>query len=73
MAAHRVTWPLLQAQFGPDFSRLRKFREKFLIALKQVALVYSAARIEADDEGLLLRSSPPCTQNLHSHRPQAGS
>lgn len=72
-AAHRVAWLLLQAQFGADFARLRKFREKFLIALKQVAAVYPAARIEADDEGLLLRpSAPPVPKTSLLIRPPSG-
>lgn len=58
-ARQLVPWPLLQAQFGADYIRLRKFREVFLTALKQVAMVYPAARLEADDEGLLLYPSPP--------------
>jgi hypothetical protein len=58
-ARQLVSWPLLQAQFGADYARLRKFREVFLTALRQVAHVYPAARLEAEDEGLLLYPSPP--------------
>ena len=58
-ARQLVPWPLLKAQFGADYARVRKFREVFLTALRQVAHVYPAARLEADDEGLLLYPSPP--------------
>jgi len=61
-ARQLVPWPLLQEQFGADYARVRKFREKFLTALQQVAKVYPAARLEADDEGLLLYPSPPPIQ-----------
>src|SRR3954452_547784 len=35
-----VPWVALHDQFGPEFDRLRKFREKFLLALRQVHVVY---------------------------------
>jgi hypothetical protein len=37
-----IPWPTVQEQFGPGFDRLRKFREKFLMALRQVHAVYPA-------------------------------
>jgi hypothetical protein len=54
-----ITWPALKAQFGPDYDRLRKFREKFLLALTTVLTVYPNARVETADTGLLLWNSPP--------------
>jgi hypothetical protein len=54
-----IPWTLVQAQFGSDYGRLRKFREVFLVALRQVHAVYPAARIDVDDGGLLLHTSPP--------------
>jgi hypothetical protein len=54
-----ITWQALKSQFGPDYDRLRKFREKFLPALKTVLTVYPGARIEIADAGLLLWNSPP--------------
>jgi hypothetical protein len=54
-----VAWPLLQEQFGPDFDRLRKFREKFLLALRQVHAVYPAMKVDVTDKGLFLHTSPP--------------
>jgi hypothetical protein len=52
-------WTLLRDQFGPGFIRLRKFREKFLIALRSVQTVYPEARIEVGERGLTLRHSCP--------------
>ena len=54
-----VAWTLLHQQFGPDYARLRKFREVFLAALRQVHAVYPAAGLNITDEGLILRTSPP--------------
>lgn len=54
-----IPWPALKDQFGPDFERLRKFREKYIQALRQVSAVYPAAKIEVTDQGLFLYTSPP--------------
>ena len=54
-----VPWVSLYEQFGQGFSRIRKFREKFLHVLTQVQTQYSAARIEAGRGGLTLRQSHP--------------
>lgn len=54
-----IPWPMLRDQFGPDFERLRKFREKFMEALRQVHVVYPAAKIDVNGQGLFLYTSPP--------------
>jgi hypothetical protein len=54
-----ITWQALKSQFGPDYDRLRKFREKFVPALKTVLAAYPSARIEKVDAGLVLWNSPP--------------
>jgi hypothetical protein len=54
-----IPWPAVQEQFGPDFDRLRKFREKFMMALRQVCAVYPAAKIDVNRNGLFLYTSPP--------------
>jgi hypothetical protein len=60
-----ITWPALQEQFGPDYSRIRKFREKYLVALRAVLSVYPAAKVEADARGIRLhRSRPPVAPRL---------
>ncbi len=62
-----VPWPRLQDQFGQNFTRLRKFREKFIITLKQVHVVYPEARIDIDGRGLMMRRSrPPIPRRLLS-------
>ena len=46
-----VSWLALHAQFGQGYNpdRLDKFRQKFRIALKEVLMVYPAARVEDAD------------------------
>ncbi|MBV9747675.1 MAG: hypothetical protein JO157_02560 [Acetobacteraceae bacterium] len=54
-----VPWAAVKDQFGTDFDRLRKFREKFMEALRQVHAVYPAAKIDVTGKGLYLYTSPP--------------
>lgn len=64
-----VPWASLHQQFGHGFTRIRKFREKFLEALRQVLAVYQMARVveEIDEHGMplgvrLVNSPPPITK-----------
>jgi hypothetical protein len=54
-----IPWPAVQDQFGPDYARLRKFREVFMEALRQVHVVYPAMKIDVTGHGLFLYTSPP--------------
>jgi hypothetical protein len=54
-----IPWPAVKDQFGADYSRLRKFREVFMQALRQVCAVYPAAKIDVNRNGLFLYTSPP--------------
>ncbi|WP_149541462.1 replication protein RepA [Siccirubricoccus phaeus] len=54
-----IPWPMLQSQFGAEYARLRKFREVFMEALRQVATVYPAAKIDVNGQGLFLYPSLP--------------
>jgi hypothetical protein len=63
-----VPWEALHAQFGADYSRIRKFREKAREALADVVAVYPAARFEATTVGLLLKPSAPHVKRLSSAR-----
>lgn len=60
-----IPWPAIQDQFGQGYSRLRKFREVFLHALRLVHSQYETARIEIDTKGITLRCSPPPVLNRH--------
>ena len=54
-----LPWTALQAQFGGGYDRVRKFREVFMQALRQVLSQYQGARIEVDERGMTLWASPP--------------
>jgi hypothetical protein len=53
-----VSWIALQAQFGPEYTRLRDFRRRFADALRQALAVYPEADVGLDQRGILLRPSP---------------
>lgn len=54
-----VAWTAVKDQFGTDYARVRKFREVFMEALRQVVAVYPAAKIDVTGRGLYLYTSPP--------------
>ncbi|MBV8357855.1 MAG: plasmid encoded RepA protein [Deltaproteobacteria bacterium] len=54
-----IPWTALQAQFGPDYRRIDKFKAVFRIALAQVLSRYRTARLELDNRGMTTRNSPP--------------
>jgi len=55
-----VVWPLVEAQFGSSYNRIRDFRDAFLKALKVVLTQYPGAKVDADEHGVkLYRSRPP--------------
>lgn len=53
-----IPWESLQAQFGADYKEARKFRAKFLEALKKVMLIYDV-RIEENNQWLILHPGKP--------------
>ncbi len=54
-----IPWPAVRDQFGSDYARIRKFRDVFLTALRQVHVVYPAMKVDVTDKGVLLHTSPP--------------
>lgn len=55
----RLTWANLRMQFGQEYTDDKNFKKAFLIALRQVSVVYPEARLEQVRTGLKLISSPP--------------
>ncbi len=56
---------MLHEQFGQDYARIRKFREIFFVALRQVQAAYPEAKLAGDGRGMTLhRSSPPVRKRL---------
>ena len=60
-----IPWPSIRDQFGQGYTRVRKFREVFLQALRLVHSQYETARIQIDAKGITLRHSPPPVLNRH--------
>jgi hypothetical protein len=54
-----ITWAALKAQFGVGYAELRQFRAKFVPVLREVHLVYPAARLDVTAAGLVLHNSRP--------------
>jgi hypothetical protein len=61
-----LPWETLQAQFGPEYARIRDFRGAFKEKLALVRTVYPEARIEFDTNGelVLYRSKPPVPRKV---------
>lgn len=53
-----IPWEALQLQFGAEYKRTVDFKIAFLEQLKKVKTVYSEARVEDHEKGLLLKPSP---------------
>lgn len=60
-----IPYELLQMQFGSDYKRLRKFKEKFLIALKHVQYVWQDLKISEEKEGLKIMPSKLLVKPKH--------
>ncbi len=60
-----IAWKNLKDQFGPDYIRMCKFKEKFRESLKQVNAVYPDAKFHLDGRGMtLFNSLPPVRKKL---------
>lgn len=54
-----VPWQALRLQFGAEYQHMFHFRAEFRTALRRVLARYSAARIESEAGGMILRNSAP--------------
>ena len=54
-----LSWENLRDQFGQEYANAKDFKREFRDILRQVWLVYPAARIEDVAGGIVLRESPP--------------
>jgi len=54
-----LSWENLRDQFGQEYANSKDFKREFRDILRQVWLVYPAARIEEVAGGIVLRESPP--------------
>ncbi len=51
-------WSNLQEQFGQEYNDFRNFKQRFLIALRKVRLVYPTAKLEQMTGGIRFYASP---------------
>lgn len=65
-----VPWEALQAQFGSQTGRLRKFKELFNSKLILISLVYPEAVFKEVDKGLMLYPSPSPLGHKRLPRPE---
>lgn len=65
-----VPWEALQAQFGSQTGRLRKFKELFNSKLILISLVYPEAVFKEVDKGLMLYPSPSPLGRKRLPRPE---
>ena len=64
-----VSWPALHGQFGQGYASVKKFRQVFRVALKEVLTLYKTARLDLHEErsrpriysqnGQLVKREPP--------------
>jgi hypothetical protein len=54
----RIPWVALAAQLGAEYSDQKNFKRKFLGAMRQVLLLYPAARVDQVRGGIRLRPCP---------------
>jgi hypothetical protein len=53
-----VRWAALREQFGTSYSELRFFRLDFPKMLAPAVVAYPEARVEIEDDGVVLHPSP---------------
>jgi hypothetical protein len=60
----KIEWPLLYAQFGMQYSRQRKFIEKFRIEVLKIKTIWPKLNLETSKNGITLKpSSLPILEN----------
>ena len=64
-----IPWGVLELQFGSAYSETKKFRYKFLQALKRVQVVYPEAQLaDVPGQGLQLSPSKPHVSHRSAHQ-----
>jgi hypothetical protein len=61
-----LSWMNLKDQFGMEYISIKNFKKEFSHKLERVLKVYSDAKIESVEGGLLFRSSPPPIKKIQT-------
>lgn len=63
-----VTWPAIHAQFGAGFKLVRQIKPTFHEALQMALAVYPEARVEVEEQGIVLHPSLPAVPRAEARR-----
>lgn len=63
-----VSWPAIHSQFGAGFRVVRQLKPTFAEALQMALAVYPEAKVEVDDQGIVLYPSPPAVPRSEARR-----
>lgn len=61
-----ITWSAIHAQFGAGFRLVRQIKPTFLEALQMALAVYPEARVDVEDQGLILHPSLPAVPRVEA-------
>jgi len=53
-----IPWDAVATMFGSNYKQLKHFKQAFIEELRRVVLVYPQVRVEATDDGLMVKPSP---------------
>ena len=63
-----ITWAAIHAQFGAGFRLVRQVKPTFLEALQMALAVYPEARVEVEEQGVILHPSLPAVPRAEAAR-----
>lgn len=63
-----VSWPAIHAQFGAGFRVVRQLKPTFAEALQMALAVYPEAKVEVEEQGIVLYPSPPAVPRAEARR-----
>lgn len=63
-----ISWISVHTQFGAGFKHVRQFKPTFVNSLAMALAVYPEARVEADQDGLMLYPSSPAIPKTEAKR-----
>ena len=63
-----ITWFAIHAQFGAGFRLVRQIKPTFLKALQMALAVYPEARVDLEDQGIILYPSLPAMPRAEARR-----
>jgi hypothetical protein len=63
-----VSWPAIYSQFGTGFARTRAAKPAFIEALQIALAVYPEAKVDVEDDGIVMHPSPPAVPKTEARR-----